>query len=287
MHQPFNPRITLGLAALLALVLLGLTPTAGAQEVLYTPSATSPGKGIWATRHNFSFESFDGNNAGAPYSLDQTTVETAFAYGITADLTVMGHLPLRYRAYDGAGGVGTGDEYGVDDMRTMLKYRFFQKDVGNIDTVRMSAMAGIEIPSYDTEFSSDSWDLFVGIALTAIEGRHGVGAHAMFQLNTGTDDTGVGFSDSKHDAVRLDGSYLYRIDPVEYTIDSTRSTYIMVELNNRYDVSGDYETLISPGILIEAQTWAAEVALRLPIVQEVENRAELDWAVTVGLRFTY
>ncbi|MEM6257138.1 MAG: hypothetical protein AAGI37_02340 [Planctomycetota bacterium] len=272
--------LTLFTAALLPVL------TASGQEVLYTPSATSPGKGIFAVRQNLSFESYDGVRADGAFSLDQFTYETAIAYGITADLTLMSHLPLMYRDY--AEPVTSNSEsFGVDDLHVMLKYRFFQQDVGNIDTVRMSLMGGVELPSYSDQFSSESFDPFIGWAMTMIEGRHGIGAHAKYKWNTGGDPYEIEFGDGQSDAIRLDGSYLYRIDPVAYTIDTTKSTYVMVELNQRYETNGDYETLLSPGILIEAQSWAAEIAVRLPINQQVDHRAELDWALTFGLRFTF
>lgn len=264
---------------------LSLAPVAFAQEVLYTPSATSPGEGIFALRQNFSVESFGSGPVGTAFDLDQYTYETAIAYGFTNDFTLMMHFPVRIRDFDGA--AAPSDVAGLDDMRAMLKYRFFQDDFGNIDTVRMSLLGGVEIPSYDDDFSSDSFDPFIGWALTAIEGRHGVGAHAMYKLNTTDKATDIGFGGSEADAFRFDGSYLYRVDPIQYTIDTTQSKYLMVELNQRYEVNGDVETLLSPGFLIEAQTWSAEIAARLPIYQEIDNRAQLDWAVTVGLRFTY
>ncbi|MEM6507138.1 MAG: hypothetical protein AAF711_16995 [Planctomycetota bacterium] len=272
--------LTLFTAALLPVL------TASGQEVLYTPSATSPGKGIFAVRQNLSFESYDGVRADGAFSLDQFTYETAIAYGITADLTLMSHLPLMYRDYDEPV-TSNSESFGVDDLDVMLKYRFLQKDVGNIDTVRMSLMGGIQLPSYSDQFSSESFDPFIGWAMTMIEGRHGIGAHAKYKWNTGGDPYEIEFGDGQSDAIRLDGSYLYRIDPVAYTIDTTKSTYIMVELNQRYETNGDYETLLSPGILIEAQNWAAEIAVRLPINQQVDHRAELDWALTFGLRFTF
>lgn len=257
-----------------------------AQEVLYTPSATSPGKGITSIRTVAAYESYDGQRADGPFKLDQYTVETILAHGITADLTLMMHLPVTYRDFSEPA-TSNSESFGLEDIRTMFKYRFYQDDIGNIDTVRMSAMVGIELPSYWDGFSSDSFDPFAGVALTAIQGRHGVGAHAMYQWNTGDDPTGIEFSDSEADAVRLDGSYLYRIDPDEYTIDTTKSTYLTLEFNNRYETNGDFEALIGPGILIEATNWAAEMAVRFPIAQEIDNRAELNWSLTFGLRFTF
>lgn len=261
-------------------------PHGFAQEVLYSPSATSPGKGIFATRHNFTYESYDGVRPSGAFSLDQYTVETALAYGITSDLSFMAHLPVMYRDFDEPVGVNS-ESFGIDDMKTMFKYRFYQDDHGNVDTLRMAIMGGIEFPSYSDQHSSESFDPFVGWAMTLISGRHGIGAHAMYKWNTGGDSYEIEFGDGRSDAIRLDGSYLYRIDPVQYTIDTTKSTYLMVEMNHRYETNGDYETLVSPGLLVEAQTWAAEIAFRLPISQQLEHRAELDWALTVGLRFTY
>lgn len=269
-----------------AALAFAIAPAALAQEVLYTPSATSPSEGVFATRHNFSVASYDGVRADGPFSLDAYELQTAFAYGISANLTFMMHLPVMYWDFDEPA-TSNSESTGIGDMRTMFKYRFYQDDVANIDTVRMSWMGGIELPSYDDGFSSDSFDPFIGWTLTAIEGRHGVGAHAMYKWNTGGDPYEIEFGDGRSDAVRLDGSYLYRIDPIEYTIDTTRSTYLMVELNNRYETNGDFETLLSPGVLIEAQNWAAELAVRLPIAQDLDHRADMNWAVTLGLRFTY
>ncbi len=274
------------LQSITAVVALTLAPLAMAQEVIYTPSATSPGKDILMVRHSANFEAYKGTRASGAFEVDQYTIENAIMYGITSDLTFMFHVPVTYRDFSEPAGVNS-ESFGFEDLQAMFKYRFYQDDFGNIDTLRMSVMGGVELPSYDDGFSSDSFDPFVGFALTMIEGRHGVGAHVNYKWNTGKDDYSIDFGDGSADAVRLDGSYLYRIDPVEYTIDSTRSTYLMVELNNRYETNGDYETIFSPGILIEAQNWAAEIAIRLPIAQELDHRAELDWALTVGLRITY
>ena len=270
----------------LLLAILMPTMTTSAQEVLYTPSATSPGKGIFALRQNISYESLDGVRADGSFELNQVSYETAIAYGITADLTIMSHLPLVYRDYSEPA-TSNSESFGVDDLPVMFKYRFFQEDVGNIDTLRMSVMGGIELPSYSDQFSSESVDPFVGWAMTLIEGRHGIGAHAKYKWNTGGDPFDIDFGDGQSDAIRLDASYLYRIDPVEYTIDTTKSTYLVCELNQRYETNDDYETLLSPGLLIEAQSWAAEVSVRIPISQQVDHRAELDWALTIGLRFTF
>lgn len=280
-------RLTPFFAALVCLATALLHPgQALAQEVLYTPSGTSPGEGIAATRHYFNFESYDNAQATGQFDFNQLTVETAFSYGITSDLTFMIHVPVTYRDFNEPAGQDS-ENFGIEDLNTMFKYRFYQDDLDSIDTLRMSALGGIQLPSYDDGFSTDSFDPFLGWAMTAIKGRHGFGAHAMYKWNTGDDETGLKFDDTEADSVRLDASYLYRIDPDAYTIDTTKSTYFVVEVNHRYEVNGDDETLLSPGILIEAQRWAGELSVRLPIAQSVSHRAELDWAVTLGLRFTY
>lgn len=271
---------------LAVLGLLTMTVPAVGQEVLYTPSATAPGKGIFGTRHIVTHERFDAGNATIPFDVDQTTVTNLLAYGITPDLTVSATLPMVYRDFDAPPGV-SGENFGVKDIELLFKYRFYQEDLGTIDTLRMSLVGGIELPSYDEGFSSESFDPFVGWAMTYIRGRHGIGAYASYKWNTGGATYEIDFGDGQSDAIQLDGSYLYRIDPAQYTAQTTRSTYLVMELNNRYETNGDYETLLSPGILIEAQRWAAEIAIRLPIAQSLDNRAEMDWAISAGLRFTF
>lgn len=257
-----------------------------AQEVLYTPSATAPGKGVFVARQSYSYERYEGTGPAGAFELDQLTILNSLAYGATPDLTLMLHLPVAYRDFDEPGAIES-ETLGIKDIQLMFKYRFYRDDAGAIDTLRMSLLGGVEVPSFDDEFSSDSFDPFIGWALTKIVGRHGLGASAQYKWNTGDGGYSYDFADGRSDAVRLDGSYLYRIDPAQYDERTTRSTYFMVELNNRYETNGDVETLVSPGLLIEAQSWAAEFAVRLPLVQELDHRAEMDWAFTVGLRFSF
>lgn len=277
----------IGFLKQIAIVFLATTAVpAVSQEVLFAPSATAPGKGNFVSRQIVTQTSFDAGNAMVPFDVDQTTLTNLLAYGMTSDLSAAVTLPMVYRDYDVSAGFDD-DRFGIMDIELMFKYRFLQKDLGTIDTLRMSLIGGIELPSYDDGFSSESFDLFLGWAMTYIAGRHGVGAYAQYKWNTGGDPYEIEFGDGQYDAIRIDGSYLYRIDPANYTAESTRSTYLVVEVNNRYEANGDLESLLSPGILIEAQRWAFEFAIRLPVAQSLNHRAEMVWAMSAGFRFTF
>ena len=259
---------------------------AGAQEVTHTPSATAPSPGVLMARQLAHFMRFSGSRADGPFTVNQWVSEHVIAMGVTPDLTAMVHVPLLYRDFNEPA-TSRGESTGIGDTTLMAKYRFYQDDRGAIATTRMSLLLGVEVPTYDEGFSSDSFDPLVGVAVTALEGRHGWGAYLQYKWNTGDRDDPIDFGDQAADAVRLDGSYLYRLAPDAYTATTQASSYLMLEVNGRYETNGDWEVLFSPGVLYEAKRWAVEVSVRVPVAQALDHRPEPRWGLTVGVRFLF
>jgi len=275
---------SLGLAA--ALIIAPSAGPAAAQQATNSPSATQTSKGVWSVRERSNLTRYEQDMPTGDRTIMRWTHETIFMYGLEGDLAAMLHVPVIDRRIDGPG-AGNDDATGLGDVTLMGQYRFLQQDTGPINTLRGALQFGVEIPSYDDEFSSDSFDPILGAAFTRIDGRHGTGAAVLWKFNTGDQDDPIAGGNSSDDALYYNGSYLYRLSPKAYQSDTTASFYFQTELNGLYETNGDHELLIAPGLLYEATTWAAEVSVRLPMVEDVDHRPETRWSVVMGLRLLF
>jgi hypothetical protein len=61
----------------------------------------------------------------------------------------------------------------------------------------------------------------------------------------------------------------------------------VLELQGERYGDGDRALRLAPGLLYEARSWAAEWALRFPLSNEMESRAEEKFTVTAGLRWLF
>ncbi len=278
-------------AGLLASGVAGLTPAA-AQQSTDMPAAVQPGYEVLVVRELVHTMRFDDDRSAGEGGLGQyteATAETTLAYGLTKDLAAMLHLPFKYRDTEGsaeAAGVESGG--GLDDPRVMLQYRFFQKDEVGINTSRAVAIIGAELPLGSDRFSSDSVDPLIGLAYTQIRGRHGLNAGALYKFTTDDgDDAATNFGDSIHDALFLSGSYLYRLAPDRYTAETTGSHYFQLQALGFYETNGDTALHLAPGYLYEGRDWAFEATVHLPIAQDLDDRPEAEWGLSLGLRYLF
>lgn len=278
------PFLRCGLAATLAVV---IAPVALAQEATNTPAATQPSVGKWYLREKVQYFKLGDDPSPEKRDIDKIVATTTLAYGITRDLSASLELPLVLSFEDPAGTAGSNTDFGANDLSLSLKWRPFQWDLNPVDSVRLAFFGGVETPTGSGDFGSHSWDPFVGTVFTAILGRHGFNQSLSYKFNTGGDRFNTRAGDGPDDALRYDTAYLFRLDPAEYTAQTTAATYLTFELNGLYETGGDNEILFGPGLLYEARTFALEATIGFPIVQDVRERPETDLVVTLGFRILF
>ena len=278
------PNTCLGPAA--ALLLAPLAGPVVAQQATNSPSATQVSKGVWSARERSNLTRYEQQTPTGDRTIMQWTHETVVMYGVTGDLAAMVHVPVIDRRVDGPG-FSHDDTTGLGDITLMGQYRFLKQDTGPINTLRGALQFGVEVPSYVDQLSSDSFDPLLGVAFTQIDGRHGTGASVQWKFNTGGQDDPISGGNAGDDALYYNGSYLYRLTPKAYQADTTASFYFQTELNGLYETNGDHELLFAPGLLYEATDWAAELSVRLPVVEDVDHRPETRWSVVLGIRLLF
>lgn len=276
--RPTGSHAGLGTIALLAL------PAAG-QETFFTPAATQPSVGHFAIRERIVWTSLGDDPTSRGREADELSALTTITYGLTRDWSLGLDAPIVWR--DQSDGEHLDDLFGLGDFSLTAKYRFFQEDLGPVDTVRAALIGGVQAPTGSGDLSSHSWDPIFGGVFMLITGRHGLTQSLVYQLNTGTIEDPWRAGGGKADLLRYDTAYAFRFEPEAYTAQTKAAWYAVLELNGMYETNGDNEVMLSPGVLIEARTWALEATVQVPVFAEIDHRPEVEVAVGIDLRFVF
>lgn len=244
----------------LAVLALTLPLLATAQEPIVMEAATQPAVGLNYIRTQILFRDLDGT--------DEYRLKTRYTRGVRYNVSVNAEADYVHA-----------DENGPDDLRFFAKWRVLQKDIGPVDTVRGSLIGGAELPS-GSDLSSNSTDPFFGGVVTTILGRNGFNADLIYQINTAGGIQG-------DDKLNYDASWVYRIAPARWSADTTASWYTVLELNGSAWENGDHQLLVTPGLLYEARSWAAEIGIHLPLAETMSDRPKQKFGLTAGLRYLF
>jgi hypothetical protein len=283
MLNPIDPRRATVPAGLLAALLLPASlfcGAASAQEAPLSWAATQPAKGRVTVREQFFYTEYDTDAGG----VDRFVLNTRVTLGLSGALSASADIPVVSERADAP---GAEDDAGLGDISLSLKWRFWQHDTGAIETKRLALIGGVRAPTGDTGLSSGGVDPFVGAVFTMVHGRHGVNAAGRYLVSTDgrSDPVVAGMGDA--DLLSLEASYLYRLSPASYAMESAGSLYAVVESFVDYETNGDAEWRVAPGLLWEARRWAAEASVILPLAEDIEHRGKADFGLALGLRVLF
>lgn len=254
-------------------------PIGFAQESALSLAATQPAKERVTWREQARFERYE---LGAE-QIDQFTIDTRLTYGLTKSIALTLNVPTILRNRES----GLHDQEGLGDTTFSLKWRFWQHDPGPIDTNRLALLAGVRMPSGTDGLSSDGWDPALGLIFTRVSGRHGMNAALTYLVSTDGLASPVTAGSGTDDLFTLETSYLYRLAPEMYTSETDASWYFTLESFVDYEINGDVAWRVAPGVLYEARRYTLELSPIVPIVNEIDHRAELDWGLAFGVRVLF
>lgn len=251
-------------------------------------AATAPSPGHFVVREMVHYNRLKLNANWPKEDRDIEDVEfmTQLNAGLTQNVSLSLRLPVFLREQDANGG-GTDREEGVGDFTALAKWRIVQKDLSALDTLRISLVGGAKIRTGDSPFTSDAYNPILGAALTHVRGRHGINADLQWTFTTDGNDDPLYPGESTADLLRYDAAYVYRLYPEKFTAESKGGFYAVMEMNGAYETNGDHEILISPGVMYEAARWTLELSVQLPALEDIDHRAEYDYAVVAGVRLSF
>lgn len=259
---------------------IALCSTKGfAQESALSLAATQPAKGRITWREQARFERFELGSE----TIDQYTIDTRLTYGLRRDMALTLNVPTVLRDREN----GIADQDGLGDATLSLKWRFWQHDPAPIDTNRLALYAGLRLPTGTDGLSSDGWDPTIGLIYTKVADRHGLNAALTYTVTTDGLASPVRAGTGEAELLTVETSYLFRLAPEAYTADTQASWYFTVESFVDYETNGDIAWRVAPGLLYEARRFTVELSPIVPIAQDIDHRAELEWGLALGVRVLF
>lgn len=292
-QPPASPRAmgilqALRCCVIAALVLAG--EPALAQEAINTESATQPGVGTLYVKPQFRLWRYGVSRNPASPVQGATRAETSVTlqYGLAKDWSLSVKVPavVQEQSFPATRNLAAS----LGQIEALFKLRVYRSDTSALDTVRAVVYAGAMLPGGDDTVSPQSIDPVIGASAMVIRGRWGLTQSLRYTVTTGADSwkwiaPGVR---SAADSLRYDSALMYRVAPASFTAENSASAwYASLELNGQYETSGDNEILLAPGLLYEAQRFAAEFSIGFPILRDVRDRPATQLQVSVGLRFVF
>jgi len=249
-----------------------------------TNTAIAPGEGQTIYRTQLRFLESHSTPGAADRDINVLVNPNVLAYGVRENLTIFGVVPLVKR--DGtvrppapAGAFTELEDFGVADMRFFAKYRLSEDDQPG-ETTRWSVFGGLEVPTYDKHFSSDSWDPFIGTVWTYQSLEWGLDFDLFWNFNTGT---GV----FRHDEMRYDAAYTYVLLTGQTLDEKVWQLNSIFELNGSYFTNDSHLLFAAPGFQLALERMIVEASLQLPVIRHLKSGIEPDCTLVVGTRITW
>jgi len=267
--------------ALLAALTLVLPFPASAGPI-NTDVALTPPKGGNIFRLRYSYA-----EAGARRNIrhvNASGVRGTYVYGLKENMTLSLSVPYMNKQVDVVmpklGRIEKAHD-GIGDITFTTKYRFWQNDTRPGETLRWAALGGINLRSGDSDFSSDSYDPIAGTVFSWQRDRGWLDADLVYQFNTGG-------GEFRHDTLRYDVSYSYRVYPEVYQDENAWEIDVVGELNGRYTTDGSHEVFLSPGLQLITERWFVEASIQLPVIQDLPgDEPETNYRLVLSLRFQW
>ncbi len=262
------------------------------------------GQGKFIVREQIVVSRSGDDPLGIGRKTDSRSLLSVVAYGVSAKLALFTVLPYTSkRAESLVGSERSSDGWG--DLTVFGRYTLYQRDWSG-RTLRVAGIAGLKAPTGSDNESdalgrlpaalqpgTGSWDGFVGGVVSYQTLAFGLDAQLSYRQNREANGFEAG------NETRLDVSYQHRLRPSALTADTRGFLYGVLELNTVYrdqnkqngglvDDSGGTTVFITPGVQYATRKLIAEIAVQIPIVQNLKgNTLENDFVVHAGFRINF
>lgn len=246
---------------------------------LNTDVALTPPKDGWILRVQWRYSRLFDDPTPLDREVHRSVQPITFVYGATENLAILGTVPVTYRKIEFGSGA-TQTDTGVGDITLLGKYRFFQEDKPG-QTTRWAVIGGLEVPTFDDNFSSESFDPIIGTVFTHQRLGWWIDWDVLYKFNTAGGDAG-------DDELRADIAYSHRLVGGESEITGPWGLYAIAEINARYLTDGSAQAFGSPGLQYITPNLILEAGVQLPIGQDLKSpRLKRDYTVVLSLRVQF
>lgn len=275
---------------LLTIIMAALLPAAHRASAagISIDAGLTPAENRWILRSQIRYME-RGNYPNEPGRQMQSFMfPVVVAYGVRPNLTVMVRQALRRTEMEMHGRSSTST--GFSDFFLLGKYRLYRVNTPAY-TFGLAPTVGLEIPSGEDGFTSDTWDLRFGCFASGRVRSWGLDLNAAYLWN-GMAGTDAGTTDPG-DEITIEAALAYQMslasDASLALAPVIESTFLKALSDSRdgqtVDNTGESVLLISPGIKFTWSSFIVEGLVQVPIWQDQEGlQTEREPGFLIGFR---
>ena len=245
----------------------------------------------WISRTQVRFMERGDDPTTMGREMDMFALPVVLAYGLRPNVTVIARQVAFDRRMKMMG--ATRETTGLGDFTLITKWRALRVNRPDY-IIGVAPTLGVEFPTGDDDFGSDTWDALTGVYLTARRGAWGADLNLEYALN-GIDERGSnGNRPGDEGTANLGLTYQFTLDD-----HATMSLWPVLELTymgaqrDRQDGaespnSGGDVLSVSPGVRFARQSFMLEALVKIPVMQDLHG-AQLEQKIgaLVGLRYMF
>ena len=275
-------------AAIVTLTLLPIMAEAGG---ISFDAGLTPPEDRWILRTQVRF--MQRKDDPLPMNREMSTFIFPFvlAYGLRPELTIMLRQTVLSREMSMTG--TTEKNSGLGDLFVLAKYRAYRLNTPDY-TFGIAPTLGLESPSGDHSFTSETWDIYPGLYISWRRGLWAADSNIAYKWNGFVGSGKKGTDPGDELSLNLAFAYQFRIG------ERARSSlapvlefnyyHIRVDKLDGHDISNTGETVmhLSSGIKFTTSSLILEALLQNPIRQLQKGyQLERDVGIIVGSRFLF
>ncbi len=233
------------------------------------------------------------NDDPSPRNREMSTFmfPVVLAYGFRPDLTIMLRQTIISQEMSMTG--ITEKNSGLGDLFMLAKYRAYRLNKPDY-TIGIAPTLGLELPSGDKTFTSETWDLNAGLYMSWRQGPWNADSNISYMWNAfaGSGKNGI----EPGDEFSLDLAFAYQFSIGNKARASLAPVlelnyvYILADQQDGQDISNTGETVLhlSPGIKFTTSSLILEALLQSPVRQHQKgSQLERDLGIIIGVRFLF
>lgn len=241
------------------------------------------GQSLIRVQTRYTFANHDPAQTGR--RLHELEFPMVFGYGVSSQMALFGVVPVVYRNLSGV------QNQGIGDLTFLLRQEIAKKD-WHLRTFRLALLGGLEIPSGDRPFTSNSLDIPLGLVSSYQTHQEEWDCDLHYQINT------EGLNRDHGDNFFYNLAYQRRILP--WKLPETglpNQLNLVLELNGEWTQrdenigggvianTGGHMLFLSPGLQYVLRQVILETSFQYPVVRDLNgNQLESTYAIIGSIR---
>ncbi len=255
-------------------VINALFPENAAASGISVDAGLTPPQDRWIFRTQFRYMQRKDDPTAMNKKMDTYAYPVVMAYGFRPDLTLMIRQTVKDRKMSMAGSHSR--DTGLDDLFVLGKYKLYRRNTREY-TFGIASTLGMEFPTGDDDFTSETWDIKPGLFTSFRSGPWSSDFSFAYKWNGFADRANNGLNPGDELSVDLALGHQFSIGQ-----SADMSLTPVVEFNymhtypdrlSGHNVSNTGESLffVSPGLKFTKSSFILEVLLQFPVYQDQEG----------------